>query len=366
MALGSEYIYKRKDGRWEARYVKEISSDGRKRYGSVYAESFETVREKRISRIGSITPDIDQNPSITVSQLMEQWLYRNKNQLKTSSYQKYFRLIKNHIDSAIGSMRVGEVNGFVLEQFTDSQLENGRAKGGALSRKTVNDILTVLALGFDFAEEEYGIKCAKIQFLRERKKEMRVLSRSEQDILTAYLMTDTDIYKFGVLLAMFTGIRIGELCALQWENVTADTLIIRGTMQRLMGADGRTEVVMGDPKSESSKREIPLPEFIREITKKFRKTEGFVIASQSGKFTEPRLMQYKFGKMTEALGFPKTNFHALRHTFATRCVEAGFDVKSLSEILGHSDVKTTLNRYVHSSLELKKLNMAKLPKPACL
>ena len=125
--------------------------------------------------------------------------------------------------------------------------------------------------------------------------------------------------------------------------------------------NGKSTIFIDSPKTFHSNRTIPIPLFLNTIIESKRSdSENYVIANESVKIIEPRLMQIKFKRMTEECGLENVTFHTLRHTFATRCVECGFDIKSLSEILGHSDVKTTLNKYVHSSMELKQANMNKL------
>lgn len=185
------------------------------------------------------------------------------------------------------------------------------------------------------------------------------MSVNEQLQLTTYLNSSVDIYKFGILLALYTGIRVGELCALQWSDITDEYIQINKTMTRIKSDNGKTEIKIGTPKSDSSKRFIPTPQCLLPLIYQF-KGNGYVLSNYKLHYTEPRLMQIKFEKMISEAGLDKTNFHALRHTFATRCVEAGVDVKTLSEILGHSDVKTTLNKYVHSSFELKQKSMKQL------
>ena len=213
----------------------------------------------------------------------------------------------------------------------------------------------MIGLILKFAEEIYGINKPKIHYLRQEKREMRVLSIHEQAILEKFLYKDTNYYKLGVLLALYTGIRIGELCALQWEDIDVDKITINKTVQRISNGN-KTELRILTPKTHSSIRTIPLPTFFKEYINSFRET-GAVVKNRNHMPVEPRLMQLTYKKYIEECGLPKTNFHALRHTFATRCVESGFDIKSLSEILGHSDVKTTLNRYVHSSMAQKQKNM---------
>ena len=189
---------------------------------------------------------------------------------------------------------------------------------------------------------------------------MRVFSETEQRILVQHLLLQNDIFSFGILLALYTGLRIGEVCALKWEDVTDNTIHVCKTMQRLKNADGATEVMILPPKTDSSDRIIPIPAALKKFIEQYRQESGYVLIRSNGKLTEPRLLQNKFAKCLTECGIDKANFHTLRHTFATRCIEAGVDVKTLSELLGHSDVKTTLNRYVHSSFDLKQKSIDKL------
>lgn len=359
MPRRGECIYKRKDGRWEARYVREIGADGKKKYGSVYADSYREAKEKR--RYFLLTPVQNTISSdICISDLTEQWLKHIKCKVKLSTYCKYESLCRNHIQPELGKVALIYVSRIMIEAFAEKSRDTGRTQGGKLSVKTVNDILIILGLTFDFAEEEYHITMPKISLMRDERKEARVLSHAEQDKLTKVLLTDTDIFKFGILLALHTGLRIGELCALLWEDITDEYIVVNKTMQRLKGENKKTEIVVGSPKSHTSKRLIPLPGFLLPYIQQFRKSSGYVLCTSRSIHSEPRIMQQKFSEITKQLELKAVTFHTLRHTFATRCVEADFDIKTLSEILGHADVKTTLNRYVHSSFELKRLNMSKL------
>lgn len=151
---------------------------------------------------------------------------------------------------------------------------------------------------------------------------------------------------------------------MRWEDVGEDVIVINKTLHRIK--QGRKTVLeITEPKTRKSNRTIPIPKFLLPTLNQYR-SYGTVLKNRNGKPVEPRLMQLTFEKYVKECGLPKTNFHALRHTFATRCVEAGFDIKSLSEILGHTDVKTTLNKYVHSSFEQKQKNMELLKPVASL
>lgn len=352
MPRRGENIYKRKDGRWEARYVKEITTDGKKKYGSVYASSYKEVKAKQ--QLCILQPTENHNSiRITVTELIAEWLSSMKNHVKPFTYQKYECVCRNHIISDLGTIAVRYVSRFTIMSFTERLLEKN------LSAKTVNDILIVLGLVLKYAQESYSITVPKINYVKEHQREMRVFSVQEQQIITEYLLKQIDIHKFGVLLTLYTGMRIGELCALRWDDITDKYIVINKTMMRIKNEQGKTEVKIGSPKSESSNRIIPTPKCLLPMINQFR-SNGYVLSNDKLKYTEPRLMQIKFGQMIAECNIEKTNFHALRHTFATRCIEAGVDVKTLSEFLGHSDVKTTLNRYVHSSFELKQKSMEQL------
>lgn len=164
------------------------------------------------------------------------------------------------------------------------------------------------------------------------------------------------------MLCLFTGIRAGELCAIKWDDIdiSEKKLSVRKTLQRLRTSkpEGcKTEVKLLEPKSSSSVRDIPLPDALMELLEKFYISGAFLLTGENSRFIEPRTMQNRFKKIIAACGIQDANFHTTRHTFATRCIELGFDVKSLSEILGHANVAITMNRYVHPSMELKRENM---------
>lgn len=350
-------IYKRKDGRWEARYVKAVLLDGSKKYGSVYGRTYSEARDKQLLCLQNLKPTKNNCVPVILSELLYEWLQSIEYSVKKSTYQKYESIIRNHIEPhSISKMQIRYLSSKAINSFSNDKLQSGK-----LSAKTVNDILIVVGLSLSYAEEMYNIPKPKINHIRENKKDVRVLSIGEQQILESYLNQDLNLYKAGILLALYTGIRVGELCALQWDDITNENVVVNKTLHRIKEGN-KTILEITEPKTKTSNRVIPLPPFMMPILSKFRST-GSVMQNRNGKAVEPRLMQLTFEKYVEDCGLAKTNFHALRHTFATRCVEAGFDIKSLSEILGHTDVKTTLNRYVHSSMQQKQKNM-ELLKPA--
>ncbi len=358
MPRRGENIYHRKDGLWQAKYVKGLDEFGRKKYGYVYAHSYAEVKEKRLDILTNITliSQTASKRSITLTALVQEWLYVNQNRIKASTYQKYNNFYKNHIVDQIGKYPVIYINPLVVKQYTDNKLNTG------LSAATINDILVFIHTCMRYGNRQYGLPVFDMIYLKKPRREMRVLSVEEQRKLTNYLMEDPNIYKIGVLVALYTGIRVGELCALKWGDIQNGSIYIDKTLQRLQQPQSKSKLVLGDPKSASSIRKIPLPEYISEIVEEYRQPDDRNFISRLyHPVIEPRILQYHFKKYLKACDINDANFHALRHTFATRCVEYEVDIKTLSELLGHSDAAVTLNKYVHSSYEQKQLSMNKLP-----
>lgn len=364
MSRKGENIYKRKDNRWEARYIKSYTENGQARYGYIYAQSYKEARSrldnaKTKLALGEPCGSICHR---CFSVYCDEWLEVNRNRITESSYVKYSAVIEKHLKPSLGGIRTEAISTEVISRFTDLLIYS---KG--LSSKTARDVLTILGSILKYAKKRAAARMPDVEiiFPKCQKKEMRVLSRSEQERFVEYLINDMDEYKFGILLALITGLRIGELCALRWENISFEERCIRikSTMQRLKDFDTyNTKVIISNPKSESSVRVIPLTDYAVSLCRRFCSADSraFVLTGDSERFCEPRKMQYHFTKIVEQLGLFGVHFHSLRHTFATRCVEVGFEIKSLSEILGHASPKITLERYVHSSIELKRDNMQKL------
>ena len=183
------------------------------------------------------------------------------------------------------------------------------------------------------------------------RKQIDRISDTEQKQLIDYLKANMSLTAFGILLSLCMGLRIGELCGLKWEDVDFQHKIlhIRRTVQRITSANGnrRTKIVISVPKSATSFRDIAIPDALMEYFRMFRDKADFFILSGADKPVEPRTMQYRYKKILRSAEIGNHNYHKLRHTFATNCAEHGFDVKTLSAVLGHSSVNLTLNRYVH-------------------
>ena len=375
MARTGENIYKRKDGRWEGRYIKFHDACGKPKYGYVYAKTYSEAKQilaEHRCHFSEKHKSLNM-PDVKYEEILSSWLQSSKISIKESSFSKYSQIITNHISPALGHYPLSKISTQVIEKFIQQKLYEGRLDGqGGLSPKTVTDLLVIIKNSVEYARN-HGImmSCNLRQLTIKRcSKEMRVFTPLEQEALVRVLLNDLDLYKFGTMLSLYTGIRIGELCALRWEDIYIETamLKVRRTMQRIQDKSGKatskTKVIITEPKSKCSIREIPLPQFIVDLAKHFQRfPKAFVLSGDPNKYVEPRTMQNRFKKYVKESGIADANYHSTRHTFATRCVELGFDAKTLSEILGHASVNITLNRYVHSSFQLKCSNMNKLTLP---
>lgn len=300
---------------------------------------------------------------------LDEWIGHKRSSVKESTFIRYRNIVYNHIAPKLGDHTVSEITTDLLNRFLRKELVDGRLDGrGGLSAKTVSDILTVIKDVFKYVRNSGEESVCDLRGITVKKssREMKVLSRGEAQRLLSVLTRDMDRYKLGVYVCLFTGMRIGELCALRWKDISFSekTLRVGYTMQRLQNEnanrDAKTKIVITEPKTSSSRRVIPLPDFLLDVLRPFEGSEESFVLSGSEAYKEPRTMQYRFKKYLKEGQIAQVGFHSLRHTFATRCVEIGFDIKTLSEILGHSSVRITLDRYVHSSMEQKMSNMEKL------
>lgn len=301
----------------------------------------------------------------TFEEISLEWLDSIRPQIKESSYIKYTNSVKSYLNPIFSSTAIESITRADVSSLCVNLSQSGGAHNNGLSSKTIRDSLSILRSIFDYAADERGLPVANIAGINVKTDHsiMRVLSIPEQEKLESALREDLNDCNLGILLCLYTGVRIGELCALTWKDIsnTEQMLFVNKTMQRLQqlgGGEKKTKVVITTPKSECSIRTIPLPDSIYQLLQNNRKNDDtFFLTGMRGKYIEPRTMENRFKKVLIKTGIEAANFHALRHTFATRCIELGFDIKSLSEILGHASVNITLNRYVHPSMELKQKNM---------
>ena len=366
MARKGENIYKRKDGRWEARFIKSHQF-GKAVYGSVYGKSYSEAKKRRSEVMANLkkTEKVVALPTQpNLRQVSSMWLNSLRSTRKASTIVKYSNQLEKHILPTFGNKILSEISNEALIDFSNTLLtgDNG------LSTKSASDIISriksirkyALINGYDVG---FVPECITIP---QKQGTIRVLSLEEETTLLDFLQKHPDLTSLGILICLFTGIRIGELCALTWNNISLDTkkLSVKRTMQRLQNLDKdaatKTYISIDEPKSKCSIRTIPIPDNIIDDLSRAYVNDAFVLTGSRISYVEPRTMENRFKSILDKCGIEDANFHSLRHSFATRCVEVGFDIKSLSEILGHANVNITLNRYVHPTMELKRENMDKL------
>lgn len=369
MSRKGENIYKRKDGRWEGRYLKH-TPDGRTRYGYVYAATYRDAKARlqKAAALWETNPPREKSDEMTLAAVAERWEKNIAQQVKESTFVKYHVIITNHLLPALGDVCVEDMTHELIESLSISLLRGEGKNGRPLAPRTVSDILSVLRSILRFARRNGAIIPCDGSSVRIRRPavDIRVLTRLEQEMLCRYIYNNITPRNVGILLSLFAGLRVGEICALRWEDIALNDrlLYVRHTVQRIQNLEPvgpRTRVVITAPKSATSARIIPLPEDLAKIIENLPgEHRGFFLTGKEDVSAEPRNMQYHFHRVLERSGVEDANYHALRHTFATRCVELGFDVKSLSELLGHSTVTMTMDRYVHPSLEHKREHMQRI------
>ena len=344
MSRRGENIYKRKDGRYEGRYIRNYGSDGRAVYGSVYAYTYNEVR-KKLSEHRAMPDKNGESSDMTLESLMALWM-TGLDSVKETTLQVYRGHIDNYIIPRLGKVKLKRLTADTLQSFVSSL---------KVAPSTVKVIFSVLKSALKYAEEKGLIAniWSTVKLPKKARPEVEVLSPAQQKRLETALCEDNDI---GVLICLYTGLRIGELCALKWSGVDLENSLIHvvGTQARIGG-----EVKILPPKSKTSSRTIPISEFLVDKLKKLPHNGEFVL-SHNGSYVDVRSYRRRFKELLEAAGLPDIRFHALRHTFATRALEVGMDFKTLSEILGHSTVSITMDLYVHSLDEHKKNQMDKL------
>lgn len=308
--------------------------------------------------------------AIPFSTLADLWLASIKPSVKKSTYSNYHYTIQHYLHPTLRNSDLLKITASDLEKKFFEALDTAGVSYGTPTAHAVYAVLRRIIL--------YGVKC---EMLREpsfwpklpscRGSESRQLTRDEQTALMALLPTKS-AREFGVILTLYSGLRIGELCGLQWGDIDLkeSLLCVRRSIHRIGAVSdntaAKTAVVVDTPKTRNSFRMIPLPSFLIPYLSELRfghaESDWFLNGS-SLRPVEPRCYEKSFAAYLRRCNVPHTKFHSLRHTYATNCLQAGMDIKTLSEILGHASPTVTLNRYVHTSLEHKQNEVEKLMLP---
>lgn len=291
-----------------------------------------------------------------LSEVIALWKADKKNYVKKSTFSAYVLLIENHLLPSFGNQY--EIQEADVQTFVLQKLEAG------LSQKTIKDILIVLKMVLKFGAKNKWIvyEPFEIQYPTIRESQhIEVLSRTHQKKIMNYIQEHFTFRNLGVLICLSSGMRIGEICALTWEDIDTDNGVIsvNRTIQRIYVIENgtrKTELILDTPKTKNSIREIPMNRDLIRLIKPIKKivNPSFFVLTNDAKPTEPRTYRSFYKNLMRYLEIPEIKFHGLRHSFATRCIESNCDYKTVSVLLGHSNISTTLNLYVHPNMEQKK------------
>lgn len=361
MARRGDNIHKRKDGRWEGRYKDGYRTDGTAKYSSVYAYSYSECKKKLAAARASSSKSTGKIQTEKVlSDLLIQWLFANQIRLKGATEAKYTNIIESHIIPAIGGVKLSALNSSIINAFLDSQLNQGGIKNKeALAPSYVRTMAVIVEAAINYGVMEGLCNPLKTPINKPfiPKKDLVILSRIAETTLTEILMRDSSKVAIGTLAALQAGLRIGEVCALRWCDVDFENNVIhiRHTISRVPSPNSeyKTMLILDTPKTPSSLRDVPMPSSLRKVLLiAYQNRTSEYVVSDNQAFVGTRTFDYQYRKLLKKYNIQIFSFHTLRHTYATRCAEHGMDAKTLSRLLGHSSSNTSLNIYVHPSLDI--------------
>ncbi len=385
MSRRGDHIRKRNDGRWEGRYCRYDTAKKRKIYVSVYGKSYTQVKKKmeNICAVGTesmVCQDIfcnernngqrysDQfceSTTYAISDIAQMWLNEIANTLKYASYIKYKIIYEKHIREIVGMRDLMQIDKTVLEELIETYIKDCMCRGMPISESLRKSIYCVMNHILQHANKIYKTDFPQIKRIKRKiynAKNVEIFNDTEQAKLIQYLMVNPEINKIGIYMCLSTGLRLGEICALKWDsiNLKQKTLMVERTVKRIAidGEDTKTILMETVPKTPNSVREIPLAQEIVNLLEEYNNHSEYLLCGE--KPMEPRTYEKKLNSYLKTAGIKHHTFHALRHTFATNCISNGIDIKTVSELLGHSSVQITLDKYVHPSMSEKRICMEKI------
>ena len=328
MPKRGENIYKRKDGRWEGRYIRGRSPSGRAEYGYVYAGSYRECRAKRQKCLDACREAPVATSLLTLNQAAERFLADKQDGLKRSTLARYTYVLEHYIQPVLGAVLLSQLTANQISEFLRRLQKNG------LSGKSARDVGVLLKSILRYSAKK--LDCPSpgmtVELPAYRRKQIDIFYPDEIRRLAQMIMDEPTTTGIGILLTLNTGLRLGELCALQYKDIDLRNGVVhvRKTVQRIRSGD-RTSLMVLPPKSDSARRTIPLPGDMAALLQKLVQSrpngENYLLTGKNVPM-EPRTMQYQYRALLKAAGIPYRNFHTLRHTYASRCVERGIDAGS--------------------------------------
>jgi len=300
--------------------------------------------------------------NVLFKQVANAWLEEKKEYIKVSTYMYYQFEMETYILPRLGEEPISEVNEKAVQQTVLFWQRQGGKNKEPLKKSTVQNLTMLVKQCLRYAVKEgYIQECSmRMQYIpTDVEKKQKVFSENDQTDLIKAILADPNSKTVGILLCLSSGLRIGEVCALRWEDIDFGNrmLHVTKTLQRIYRVDSmpHTEIVISSPKTRKSVRDVPLSDNMIELLQKMRPHDkkGYLLTNKEH-YMEPRTFRKFYMKFLETHQIKQLNFHCLRHTFATRCIENGGDYKSVSEILGHTTINTTLNMYVHPQEKEKR------------
>lgn len=347
---------------YEVKIILGYDQIGQPIYTSMYTERYPEI-EIVDCRVHQKNKEI-----ILFQDVLENWVQSIRESVKPQSFNKYQSTVQLYLIPYIGHIDMRRLNAVLINQYLEDMSNNGRQNKEGLSESTLKMIVFVLKETFQYAYN-HGMRnegLGKIVIPKKHKTSfhLHILEEKDRKKLINYISNHPYPLYIGIGLSLCCGLRIGEICALQGKDIDFKkrTIHIHRTMQRIKVEDShhKTSIIISSPKTKTSKRIIPLPQFVYELLKKINYQEEDYILSANENYIEPRRLSRHFKKLLKTLDIDDINYHSLRHSFASLCIESGMDDRTLSEILGHSSVNMTLNRYVHPHLKIKHEMMNKV------